>query len=190
MVTVRSMGENPERQIAVLQAQVRERLADLRPIRPGAERYTAASDAVIAAAAELIEYEERLPLLLDQAPRRLSLLIVRWSGIVSAAVGFSLTVAALVGWLSHWWLPMVVVLFGAAALLLRMPVPAPGDRHLPIRPGALMVAIGALVIVFGAVLRLPLWVVGLGTLLLLVGLWRVRADSITTTIPARSQGRW
>src|SRR4051812_32035950 len=100
------MGEDPEDQIAVLQSRVRERLDELRPIRPGAEEYGAAADAVIDATATLIAYEERLPVLLDRGPRRLSLLIVRWSGVVTAALGVSLGIAAVAGWSSRWWLLM------------------------------------------------------------------------------------
>ena len=189
MATFGSMGQDPERQIAVLQAQVRQRLADLRPIRPGSENYTMAADAVIKAAAELIDYEERLPVLLDLPPRRLSLLIVRWSGMVPAAVGLSLSVAALAGWLPRWWLLMVAVLFGAAAQLLRMPVPGPCDRHASLRPGAVLVGAGGLVIGIAAAVRLPLWVAGFGLVFLAVGLWQVRGQIVGTAIGARTQGR-
>lgn len=178
------MGDDPEEQIAVLQTRVRERLADLRPIRPGAEAYGRATDAVIEAARALIEYEERLPLLLDQAPRRLSLLIVRWSGLVPLAVGLSLTVAAVAGWVSRWWLLMVIWLFAVSVLLLRLPVPAPGDRHLILRPGAVIGAGGALVIAFGAALMLPIWVAAIGMVLTLVGLWRCyRLGASETGLP-------
>jgi len=174
MATVKRMGDDPEEQIAVLQAQVRRRLAELRPIRPGAEAYGKATDAVIEAATALINYEERLPLLLDQAPRRLSLLIVRWSGMVPTAVGASLAVAAGAGWLARWWLLMVIVLFAAAVFLLRLPVHPPGDRHLLLRPGAVLVAAGSLLIAIAAVLHLPFWLAGLGLLFLAVGLWWIR----------------
>jgi hypothetical protein len=174
MATVKSMGDDPEQQIAVLQARVRERLAELRPIRPGAEAYTLATDAVIQAATELINYEERLPLLMDQAPRRLSLLIVRWSGMVPTAVGASLAVAAVAGWVSRWWLLMVIVLFASAALVLRLRVHPPGDRHLVLRPGAVLVALGSLLIAFDATLRLPFWLALIGLVFLLAGLWWIR----------------
>jgi hypothetical protein len=171
MATVNPMGEDPEVQIAVLQNRVRERLAELRPIRPGAEAYGRATDAVIEATTALIDYEERVPLLLDQAPRRLSLLIVRWSGLVPTAVGLALTVAAVAGWLARWWLLMVIVLFAVAAVLLRLRVPGLGKPHLALRPGALLSAAGALLIGIGAALGLPLWLAGIGLLLLLAGLW-------------------
>jgi hypothetical protein len=174
MANVSPMGEDPEEQIAVLQARVRERLAELRPIRPGAEAYAHATDAVIEAATALIDYEERLPVLLDQAPRRLSLLIVRWSGMVPAAVGASLTLAGVAGWVSRWWLLMVIVLFASAALLLFLPVYPPGDRHLVLRPGAVLVALGSLLIAVDATLRLPLWLAAFGLVALIGGLWWIR----------------
>jgi hypothetical protein len=174
------MGEDPEDQIAVLQSRVRERLDALRPIAPGSEEYEPASDAVIEAATELINYEERLPVLLDRAPRRLSLLIVRWSGVVTAAIGLSLGVAAVAGWSSRWWLLLVIPLITAAATLLLSPVHPPQGAHLALRPGALGVAVGALITAVGAVARLSLWVAGVGLAVLFVGLWylrRVRLDA-------------
>jgi hypothetical protein len=191
MATVGPVGRDPERQFAVLQEQVRERLAELRPIRPGSEKYTQAADAVIRATTELIDYEERLPLLLDQAPRRLSLLIIRWSGVVSAAVGVALLVAVLAGWLPRWWLPIVVVPFGAAAQLLRMPVPAAGGRHPALRPGSVLIGAGALFIGIGAAARLPFWLAALGLVLVLIGFWQVRGHHAAGS-PAsiRAQQRW
>jgi hypothetical protein len=174
MATVKRMGEDPEEQIAVLQAQVRERLAELRPIRPGAEAYGRATDAVIEAATKLIDYEERLPLLLDQAPRRRSLLIVRWAGMVPTAVGVSLAVAALAGWVSRWWLLVVILLVAAATVLLRLPVHPPGERHLVLRPGAVLVASGSLLVAAGAALRLSFLLAVFGLLFLAGGLWQIR----------------
>lgn len=168
------MGEDPQDQIAVLQSRVRERLAELRPIPPGAEEYGPATEAVIEAATELINYEERLPVLLDRVPRRLSLLIVRWSGVVTAAIGASLGIAAVAGWSSRWWLLLVIPVLAAALTLLWMPVHPPQGAHLALRPGALVVAVGALAALVGALARLPLWVVGLGMVALLGGIWHIR----------------
>jgi hypothetical protein len=172
------MGEAPEAQIAVLQSRVRERLVELRRVRPGAEAYTVATDAVIRAATELIAYEERLPTLLDQAPRRVSLLIVRWSGVVTGALGASLGISAVAGWSSRWWLLMVAPLLIAATVLLRMPVHPPRDQHLKLRPGALLIAAGALETAVGATARLPFWVAGLGLTLLIAGFRHVRLHSV------------
>jgi hypothetical protein len=172
------MGEDPEEQIAVLQSRVRERLTELRPIRPGAEEYSAAADAVIEATRSLIDYEDRLPVLLDRAPRRLSLLIVRWSGVVTAALGVSLGTAAVAGWSSRWWLLMIVPVLAAAAILLQSPVPAPRGPHLVLRPGAILIAFGALVAAVGSVARLPIWVAGLGMILLVLGFWQIRRPPV------------
>jgi len=168
------MGDDPEDHIAVLQSQVRRRLDELRPIQPGSEEYGPATEAVIEAATDLINYEERLPVLLDREPRRLSLLIVRWSGVVTAAIGVSLGVAAVAGWSSQWWLLLVIPVIAAAAVLLWLPVPRPQGDHLLVRPGPPVVAVGALVGTVGAVARLPLWIVGLGLVLIFGGLWHVR----------------
>jgi hypothetical protein len=174
------MGADPEEHIAVLQSRIRERLDELRPLQPGAEGYDAATDAAIEAAAELIDYEERLPVLLDRAPRRLSLLIVRWSGVVTAAVGASLGIAAVAGWSSRWWLLPAVLISGAATILLRLPVHPPQGPHLSLRPGALSIAAGAVVALIGAVAHLPLWLPGLGALLVLGGLWHLRRSPVGT----------
>jgi hypothetical protein len=183
MATVEFMGEHPEgpqdpeQQIAVLQSRVRERLAELRLVRPGAESYLEGADEVIAAATELIDYEERLPVLLDAAPRRLSLLIVRWAGVVTGAVGISLAIAAVIGWLPRWWLLVVVLPVAGSATLLRLPVHPPCDRHLSLRPGAILVALGALVIAIGGAGMLSLWVLGAGALLLVGGFLLVRRNA-------------
>jgi hypothetical protein len=172
------MGEDPEHQIAVLQSRVRERLAQLRPLTPESEQYEPATEAVIEAARELINYEERLPILLDRAPRRLSLLIVRWSGVVIAAIGVSVGIAAVADWTSRWWLLLALPVIAAATVLLLMPVPPPQGDHLAFRPGAVAAAVGALVGAVGAVARLPFWVVCLGLALLAAGLWHVRRVAI------------
>ena len=174
------MGEDPETQIAVLQSRVRERLDELRPLRPGAEEYAAAADAVIEATTVLIDYEERLPILLDRAPRRLSLLIVRWSGVVTAALGLSLGIAAVAGWSARWWLLLAMPVLAAAAVLLQTPVPPPQGPHQMLRPGALLVAFGALVTAVGSVARLPIWVAGLGLIVLAVGFWQVRRPPVAS----------
>jgi hypothetical protein len=172
------MGEDPEDHIAVLQSRVRERLDELRPLRPGTDAYGPAADAVLEATRELIDYEERLPVLLDRAPRRRSLLIVRWSGVVTGAIGTSLGIAAVAGWSSRWWLLLVIPVIAAAVTLLLVPVQQPRGAHQVLRPGALAVAAGALVTLVGVLVRLPFWAVGLGMALLLGGLWHVRRVSI------------
>lgn len=168
------MGEDPEDQIAVLQDRIRERLAELRPIPPEDEAHARVTDAVIEATTALIDYEEQLPVLLDRAPRRLSLQVVRWSGVVATALGVSLGMAAVIGWTSRWWLLAAILPCLAGAVLLRTPVPRPREDHLSLRPGAAAVASGSALTTVGAVARLPVALGVAGALLLLTGLWHLR----------------
>jgi hypothetical protein len=178
------MGDDPEAQIAVLQERVRERLAALRALQPGDREYEPAGDAVIAVAAELIDYEQRLPVLLDQGPRRLTLLTVRWSGIVSGAVGIAIGVAASAGWLARWWLLVVVGVLAVGAAFLRLPVPPPCEVHLPMRPGAAVAAAGALVVAVGAAGHFPVWVAGAGLVVLVAGFLLCRRALLENHGPA------
>jgi hypothetical protein len=179
VATVRSVGEDPEQHVAVLQSRIRERLAQLRPIPPGAREYGEITDQVIAVATELINYEERLPVLLDQGPRRSSLLIVRWSGVVAFAVGLSLAVAAVARWLPPWWLFPVVLSFAAAALLLRLPVHPPCGEHLSLRPGSVLIAAGTLLIAVCAAARFPFWALLVGVVVMAGGVWHLRRYSVS-----------
>jgi hypothetical protein len=130
-----------------------------------------ATDAVIEAATALIEYEEQLPVLLDRAPQRLSLQIVRWSGVLTAAVGASLAVAAVAGWVARGWVLAALLPCVAAVVLLSLPVPRPRGPHRAARPGSVVAAAGGCLITLVAVARLPLWPAGVGALVLLGGLW-------------------
>jgi len=133
-----------------------------------------ATDAVIAATRELISYERRLPVLLDAQPRRLSLRIVRWSGVMAGLVAAVLLVAALAGGLARWWLLPGMICAGAGYLLLRLPVHPPGDRHESLRPGAVVVAFGALVTALCAAAGMPVTVLLLGVVSIGAGLWHAQ----------------
>ncbi|GAB6900137.1 hypothetical protein [Kineosporia succinea] len=150
-------------------------LGDNRPPRTTLQD---ATDAVVAATRELLTYERRLPVLLDAEPRRLSLLIVRWSGVVSAAVAASLMVAALVGWLPRWWALPGLICGGAAWLLLRLPVHPPGDRHETLRPGAVVAAAGALLTAICAASGMPAVMLLLGIVAMAAGIWHVQQTPV------------
>ena len=151
-------------------------LTDVRAGNGGSGRLTLqeATDAVIEATRELIAYERRLPMLLDAEARRLSLLIVRWSGVLTAAVALSLLVAGLVGWLPRWWMLPAVICAGAGYLLLRLPVHPPGDRHEMLRPGSVVVAFGALLTAICAAAGMPLMVLLLAVVLIAAGIWHAQ----------------
>lgn len=150
-----------------------------------------ATDAVIDATRELINYERRLPMLLDAEPRRLSLMIVRWSGVLTAAVAASLLVAGLAGWLPRWWVLPALICGGAAFLLLRLPVHPPGDRHETLRPGSVVVAFGALLTALCAAAGMPTTVLLLGIVSIGAGTWHVQQTPLRiAALPRRFRESW
>ncbi|MCD5314619.1 hypothetical protein [Kineosporia babensis] len=150
-----------------------------------------ATDAVIAATRELINYERRLPMLLDAQPRLLSLRIVRWSGVLAAAVAAGLLVTALAGGIARWWVLPALISGGAGYLLLRLPVHPPGDRHESLRPGSVVTAFGALVTAICATSGLPSTVLLLGIVAIGVGIWHVQQTPLRIgTLPGRFRDSW
>jgi hypothetical protein len=133
----------PEHEIAELQARLRQQHEQLRSLTAGQPGYDDAARAVIERTFELIDLEERLPLLLDETRREVSRRVVRWAGLVSSAVVMVCAVAAALGWVSRWWLPLLALLLPATLLLLVVPVSAPGDRHPAQRVGAGLIAAAA-----------------------------------------------
>jgi hypothetical protein len=130
----------PEEHVATLQAQIRERLDALRPLAPDTDGYVRAAASVLEATAELIEYEERLPVLVDEPRHRLSLATVRWAGVATTAVALVLALCIVPGWVSVWWLALLVPLLVVGLRMLRLPVHPPGGPHAVQRTGALVVA--------------------------------------------------
>jgi hypothetical protein len=133
----------PEEHVATLQAQIRERLDALRPLAPDTDGYVRAAAAVLEATAELIEYEERLPVLVDEPRHRLSLATVRWAGVATAAVALVLALCIVPGWIPVWWLALLVPLLVVGLRMLRLPVHPPGGPHTVQRTGALLVGAAA-----------------------------------------------
>ena len=130
----------PEEHVAALQATIRERLDALRPLVPDSDGYARAAAAVLEATAELIEYEERLPLLIDEPRHRLSLSTVRWAGVGTAAVAAVLGLCVVPGWVSAWWLALLVPVLLVGLRLVWLPVHPPGGPHAEQRIGAVFVA--------------------------------------------------
>jgi hypothetical protein len=129
----------PEDHVAVLQETIRERLDALRPLVPDSDGYARAAAAVLEATAELIEYEERLPVLIDEPRHRLTTATVRWAGVVTAAVALLLGICVIPGWVSAWWLALLVPLLLVGLRLVWLPVHPPGGPHPEQRVGALLV---------------------------------------------------
>ena len=129
----------PEDHVVELQATIRERLDALRPLVPDSDGYARAAAAVLEATAELIEYEERLPVLIDEPRYRLSITTVRWAGVVTAGVAVVLGLCVVPGWVSAWWLALLVPLLVVGLRMVWLPVHPPGGPHHEQRVGALLV---------------------------------------------------
>jgi hypothetical protein len=129
----------PEDHVRVLQARIRERLDDLRPHGPDSDGYARAAAQVLEATAELIEYEEKLPLLIDEPRHRLSLATVRWAGAVTAGVALVLALCVAPGWISPWWLALLVPVGLVGLRMIRLQVHPAGGPHREQRIGAAVV---------------------------------------------------
>jgi hypothetical protein len=129
----------PEDHVRVLQAQIRERLDELRPHGPDTDDYARAAAQVLEAAAELIEYEEKLPVLIDEPRHRISLATVRWAGAATAAIAVVLALCVVAGWVSWWWLALLVPVALVGLRMIRLPVHPPGGPHREQRVGAVLV---------------------------------------------------
>jgi hypothetical protein len=130
---------SPEDHVRALQANIRERLDALRPLVPDTEGYARVAAQVLEATAELIEYEERLPLLIDEPRHRLSVAVVRWSGVATTAVAGVLALACIPGWVATWWLALLLPVAFVGLGMLRLPVHPPGGPHVEQRNGAAVV---------------------------------------------------
>jgi hypothetical protein len=147
----------PEEHVATLQAQIRERLDALRPLVPDSDGYARAAAAVLEATAELIEYEERLPVLVDEPRHRVSVNAVRWGGAGTAAVAALLALCVLPGWVSVWWLALLVPLVLVGLWLVRLPVHPPGGPHQQQRVGAVLVGASSPVTALAVSGLVPAW---------------------------------
>jgi hypothetical protein len=129
----------PEDHVRVLQAQIRERLDELRPHGPDSDDYARAAAQVLEATAELIEYEEKLPFLIDEPRHRLSLATVRWAGVATAAIALVLALCVVPGWIGRWWLLLLVPIALVGLRMIRLPVHPAGGPHREQRVGAILV---------------------------------------------------
>jgi hypothetical protein len=166
-----------EGHVADLQARIRERLDELRPVAPDSREYVDVARRVLDATAELIEYEERLPLLVDEGPQRISALTLRWAGWFTAAAALALTLAVIPGWIELPWLALTLPLLLIGARMPFLPVHPPNGPHLRQRIGAALVAAAVPVALF-AVAAGPRWTAGVAVLLAVAGLVGLLGDPV------------
>lgn len=167
-----------ESRVAVLQERIRQQHDRLGRFGPDDDGYLEAARAALETTFELIEYEERVPLLRDAPRRAASLRIVRGCGWAAAGLAGLTALCVPPGWVSRWWLLLVGPVLLAGALLLRLPVPEPGGPHAARADAALVlatVAVAMPALALGvvpapvAILVVIALAVGLRTLL---GAWR------------------
>ena len=175
---------SPEDHVRTLQAQIRERLDALRPLAPDSEGYVAAAAQVLEATAELIEYEQRLPLLVDEPRHRLSVAVVRWSGIATAAVAGVLALVTIPGWISWWWLALLVPVMLAGLRMPWLPVHPPGGPHARQRVGAAVVGASSPVTVLATTELVPPWAAVASAVLVGAGL----ASLVRDPVPVAAAG--
>jgi hypothetical protein len=175
----------PEHEIAELQARLRRQHEQLRSLTAGQPGYDDSARAVIEQTFALIDLEERLPLLLDEARRELSVRVVRWAGLGSSVVVVLCAVAAAVGWVSRWWLPLLALLLPATLWLLVVPVSPPGDRHSAQRVGAALIAAAAAITPLVITGVLGMWAVVLVLLVAAAGVGYLIRVTVPPAQPTR-----
>jgi hypothetical protein len=168
----------PEDHVAVLQARIRERLDAMRPLAPESDGYVRAAASVLEATAELIDYEERLPVLVDEPRRRLSVAVVRWSGIVTVATAVLLGLCTIPGWVTYWWLALLVPVALVGLRLLLMPVPPAGGPHAELRVGAAVIAASSPVTVLAAAGVVSRWAAVATVVMVGVGIGLLSRDRL------------
>ena len=166
-----------EGHVADLQAQIRERLDELRPIAPDSREYVDVARRVLDATAELIDYEERLPLLVDQGPQRVSVLTLRWAGWFTAAASLALTLAVIPGWIQLPWLALTLPLLLIGARMPFLPVHPPSGPHPRQRVGAVLVAAAVSVALFAATVG-PAWAAAIVVALAVAGVIGMLGDPV------------
>jgi len=137
-----------EAEISRLQSRLGDLLATLESTGPRAPGYDDAADETFAAAQELIDYEARVPALLDEQPRRISLIVLRAAGAATMLLAAGIALSVIPGGRSWWWLLAAIALAVAGARLLATRVRRTGHERQ--RGPAVLVAAGALAAAVGA----------------------------------------
>ena len=133
-----------ETQVALLQERIRQQHDRLGRLGPDDEGYLVAARGALETTFELIEYEERLPVLRDAPHRAASLRTVRWAGYACLALAALTALGVPPGLVSRWWLLLAGPVLLAGVLLVRVPVPEPGGPHGAVADAALVLGVAAL----------------------------------------------
>ena len=134
------MADHEDR-ITELQGIIRERHESLTAMPSADPGYPEAASRVLDATFDLIAFEDRLPMLLDQPRRRSSVLAVRSAGWLAIAVAAVLGLAAVPGWVDRWWLLLLLPMALLGIALQFVQVRPPGGRHQDQRTGAILIGL-------------------------------------------------
>jgi hypothetical protein len=157
-----------ESEIVRQQHRLTDLLVQLRALAPASPGYSSAADSVIAAAHELIAYEQRVPHLLDLQPRRISTVILRGCGAAAMVLAAAIALRVIPGGLPWWWLLVAIVLAVSGARLLTARVRRVQAEHLYQRQPAALILMAALLAAMGTIGAVTAWFLGAAALLLLV----------------------
>ena len=136
----RGVADHEDR-IAELQGIIRERREALGALPSDDPGYPEAASRVLDATFDLIAFEDRLPLLLDEPRRRSSVLAVRSAGWLAIAVAVALGLAVVPGWVDRWWLLLLLPMALLGVALQFVHVRPPGGRHHDQRTGAILIGL-------------------------------------------------
>ncbi|MFG3710390.1 hypothetical protein [Micromonospora sp. NPDC047730] len=147
---------------------LRKRHEDLAATESGTAAYRSQRAEVFAATTQLLDFEARIPLLIDEQRRQISSRVVYAAGGAAAAAMLVMGGLIVAGWFSRWYLAPVIVV-GLVAVVITLSEPhAQRLGHRSRAVGALIsVACAALVVV--AVLRVlsAFWLLALLPLLVM-----------------------
>jgi peptidoglycan/LPS O-acetylase OafA/YrhL len=151
-MTAVTTATDPLQRHAELQAALNQRLGVLHLMPESDPAYAAACDEVLAAGLALADLEDHLPELLEAVPHRTTRALLIGCTAVALLSGAAVTLFALYGIVSRWWLPAAVAALFGAVELLRTRVLPPQGPHRRQRPPAVAVAAAALLLFLAALL--------------------------------------
>lgn len=182
--------EDPRDRLTALQARIRDEHERLAPLDRRSPEFDTTATRVLDLADELVAFEARLPLLLDEPRRRLSLVLVRVAGAVAAlTAGVPAVSAFRAGGLSGWWGVLLVPLAVVGVLVGVQRVKPVGGHHREQRTGACLAAAGTVAVVLVSLGVLPGWGLLPGAVLELAGLVLVFGGPARVLVATPLSGR-
>ena len=151
-----------------LQRVLRKRHEDLAATESGTAAYRSQRAEVFAATTQLLDFEARIPLLIDEQRRQISRRVVYAAGGAAAAAMLVMGGLIVAGWFNRWYLAPVIVVGLVAAVITLSEPHAQRLGHRSRAVGALIsVACAALVVVAALRVLSAFWLLALLPLLVM-----------------------